>query len=148
MIESVNWTFVSGRLWQPIKDFFFFFLPGLSAVFHFVEQTCTGEGNEFGSSPNNWGRCSADVWQAFGFLLPRALNPLVSRKPTKKSWERWHFLWPLPPLDAVNLDLFLVQELNLGVVALGWNFIYGHRFCPDFGLRRRQFFSTTGHLPY
>lgn len=23
MIESVNWTFVSGRLWQPIKDFFF-----------------------------------------------------------------------------------------------------------------------------
>lgn len=90
-----------------------FFFPRLSVVFHFAEQTFVGENNAFGSSTNNWGCCSADQGRPLdshrpGHRIFRFLENLQT------NYGRGDASWPLSPLDVVNLDLFLVQEMNLG----------------------------------
>lgn len=107
------------------------------------------ECNGFGSSSPNWGCCSAGSWQV-RFVEQVSCGRLNSCCPG--HWILWflenlqtkhggdNIFCDLSRLNAVNLDLFLVQTLNLGV-DLGDNFICGHRFPLDFRWRRRHFFQ-------
>ena len=89
MIESISRTFVFGRLWQPIKEF----LPAVcSFPFHAEDVRALGSIMDLEAAPltgavvAQWAHGHPRPW-SLGFLLPRALDILVSRCPMDSHGE-------------------------------------------------------------